>query len=287
MLVIFGMGAAGCTAGPSVAWSPAPTGALSLAAFNSCDDALQGLRQAAEASVGVYGFPGGPSTGVAFSSAGGAMRAVPAPQAAAAEAGDSGTSANEDSTTPAYSGTNDHEVGVDEPDLVKTDGRRLVTVTGGVLRVVDVATAKVTGEINIADQSGGFAPANLLLDGDHALVLADGGYAVPRTFGAPPGGEMQKPGAISPSPGGSSAPVGPRLLLVDLSNTPTVIGSYAIDGGLVDARQVGSTVHVVIRSVPRIAFPSEYQPNLDGAALVAANRALHRACRPGRLASSH
>ena len=60
--------------------------------------------------------------------------------------------------------------------------------------------------------------------------------------------------------------------LPDLSNTRTVIGSYAIDGALVDARKVGSTVHVVIRSAPRIAFPSEYQPNSDGAALVAANR---------------
>ena len=28
---------------------------------------------------------------------------------------------------PRYSGTNTHEAGVDEPDLVKTDGRRIVT----------------------------------------------------------------------------------------------------------------------------------------------------------------
>ena len=273
--MMFGIGAASCTGTPSAARLPVPTGTLSLAAFNSCDDALQGLRQAAEASVGVHGFPGAAPTVVALSSAGGAIPAVPAPQAAApAGAGDSGAFAREDGTTPAYSGTNDHEVGVDEPDLVKTDGHRIVTVTGGVLRVVDVATAKVTGELNIADQSGGFAPANLLLDGDHALVLANGRFAVPQTFGAPPGGARQQPGAMSPTPGDSSAPVGPRLLLVDLSNPPTVIGSYAIDGALVDARQVGSTVHVVIRSVPRIAFPSEYQPNNDRAALVAANRAV-------------
>ena len=29
-----------------------------------------------------------------------------------------------------HSGTNNHEAGADEPDLVKTDGRRIVTVTG-------------------------------------------------------------------------------------------------------------------------------------------------------------
>ncbi len=272
VLVVFGIGAASCTDAPSAESRSVPTGALSLAAFSSCDDALHGLRQAAEANVGAYGFTG-TQTGVARSSAGGVAPAIPAPQAAA-RAGDSGAFAREDGSTPAYSGTNDHEVGVDEPDLVKTDGRRIVTVSGGVLRVVDVATAKVTGELNLADQSGGFAPANLLLDGDHALVLADGGYAVPQTFRAPSGGAMQGSGAVPPTPGDSSGPVGPRLLLVDLSNTPTVIGSYAIDGALVDARQVDSTVHVVIRSAPRIAFPSEYRPNSDGAALVATNRAV-------------
>ena len=270
---MFGIGAASCTAAPSAASGVRADRRALARRVQQLRRRTAGLAAGGRGQRRRVRVSRRPTTGVALSSAGGAIPAVPAPQAAA-RAGDSGAFAREDGTTPAYSGTNDHEVGVDEPDLVKTDGRRIVTVTGGVLRVVDVATAKVTGELNIADQSGGFAPANLLLDGDHALVLADGGYAVPQTFGAPPGGAMQERGAISPTPGGSSAPVGPRLLLVDLSNTPTVIGSYAIDGGLVDARQVGSTVHVVIRSVPRIAFPSEYQPNIDGAALVAANRAL-------------
>ena len=44
-----------------------------------------------------------------------------------------------------YSGTNTHEAGVDEPDLVKTDGRRIVTVASGTLRVVDAATGGSAG----------------------------------------------------------------------------------------------------------------------------------------------
>jgi hypothetical protein len=48
--------------------------------------------------------------------------------------------------------------------------------------------------------------------------------------------------------------VGARLLLVDLSGTPRLLGRYTIDGSLVDARQVGSTTRVVVRSSPRLPF---------------------------------
>lgn len=244
LLVAFGLGTAGCTGGGSGPGLPAPGGALALAAFTSCDDALHGLRRAAQATVGPSGLPGDRQFVGALASAG-------APMAGAAQ--DSAATG----ATPAYSGTNDHEVGVDEPDLVKTDGSRIVTVTGGVVRVVDVATRAVTGELNVAGRSGGFSAANLLLDGDHALVLVDGG-----SYSAPKGG------------GDASAPVGPRLLLIDLAGTPVVIASYAIDGALVDARQVGHTVHVVVRSAPRIDFPSAYRRFSDDASRLAANRAL-------------
>ena len=54
-------------------------------------------------------------------------------------------------STPDHSTTNMHEAGVDEPDLVKTDGNRVITVSGGVLRVVDAATRKVTGSLRLSD----------------------------------------------------------------------------------------------------------------------------------------
>ena len=51
-----------------------------------------------------------------------------------------------------YSGTNTHEAGVDEPDLVKTDGRRIVTVIGR--RRCGWSTPPrrtVTGSVDLAD----------------------------------------------------------------------------------------------------------------------------------------
>ena len=69
-------------------------------------------------------------------------------------------------------------------------------------------------------------------------------------------------------------PVGPSAAAIDLATTPAVIGSYAIDGALVDARQVGNTVRVVVGSSPRINFPSDYRTGGDVATRVAANRAV-------------
>ncbi|MFY1688837.1 beta-propeller domain-containing protein [Plantactinospora sp. WMMB782] len=235
----------GCTSAPDPAPSPSrdpgvPAGGMRLVAFDSCASALAGLRSAARAYVGPYGLPG-VGIGPAFQTDnGGAERAVGADAAAADTAAKADTG---------YSGTNTHEAGVDEPDLVKTDGRRIVTVAGGTLRVIDPASRRLTGTLRLdTDPDDGWADADLLLHGDRALVLvrehgiAYRGGVRPGRPGVPPADDRQ-------------AIAGPRLVLVDLAGPPKVVGDFRIDGGLVDARQVGPTVRVVIRSQPRLDFP--------------------------------
>jgi hypothetical protein len=221
--------------------------------FHGCGDELAALRRAAEASVGPFGLPGvaGSAEGTAYP----AGRAAGAPTAAGADAPASVAPA----AAPAYSGTNDYQAGVDEPDLVKTDGRRIVTVAGGVLQVIDAASRTVTGRLDL-DAVGagiGYQPANLLLSGDHALLLSSGGPVAVSAGGAPP-------------------PVfGSRLLLVDLAGHPRVMSSYRIEGSLVDARQIGPAVRVVIGSQPRLNFPAQPYGTTD-AQRVVANRAVIR-----------
>ena len=75
---------------------------------------------------------------------------------------------------PAFSGTNVHEQGVDEPDIVKTDGRRIVTVdrrhpAGRRRRPPGARPAR----LDLGAEAGG--EADLLLAGDQALVLVTGG----------------------------------------------------------------------------------------------------------------
>jgi Beta propeller domain len=244
----------GCTGGAGqravhrdVAVRPGPA---RLASFHGCGEELAALRKAAEASVGPYGLPGLASSanGVAY------------PVAAAGAGTAAGPAAAAPAAVPAYSGTNDYVAGVDEPDLVKTDGRRIVTVANGVLEVIDAASRTVTGRLDLSatGQDMAYGPANLLLRGDHALVLASGG---PVADGAAGSGGFPQPVARS------------RLVLVDLAGRPSVMSSYAIEGSLIDARQIGPVVRVVISSQPRLDFPA--QPgSISDAQRVAANQAV-------------
>ena len=76
-------------------------------------------------------------------------------------------------TIPEFSGTNVQELGVDEPDILKTDGRRIFAVTDRMLRVVDPASGQVTGTLAL----DGFGH-RLLLRGDRVLVVASKGGTV-------------------------------------------------------------------------------------------------------------
>ncbi|WP_433054561.1 beta-propeller domain-containing protein [Dactylosporangium sp. CS-033363] len=220
--------------------SAAPS--LKLVAYDDCGELLKGLRTAAAEAVGPWGFgnlPGGMRTTL--------NGAVPDAKSAVPAAG---SGAEKD-----FSGTNTHEAGVDEPDFVKTDGKRIVTLTVGSLVVIDAATRKISGTLALGDASaadkGAVGASQLLLSGDRALVIGYD-YSDPRAGG------------------------GVLLTLVDLAGAPKILGSYRIDGAFVDARQVGTMARVVIRSAPRIEFPDSVkgrQTKSDDER-VAANRAV-------------
>jgi hypothetical protein len=107
-----------------------------LVQFNHCDDLLDWIRGEALERVGPWGLDGtgGPwmwgvddlAIAVEESAApGGVQRDVPA----AAPGGSDGAD---------FSTTNVQEVGVDEPDIVKTDGKRIVAVSDQRVYVIDV-----------------------------------------------------------------------------------------------------------------------------------------------------
>ena len=227
------------------------SGPVRLTSFHGCGEELAALRKAAEASVGPYGLPG------LASSVNGTV--YPAAAAGAAHAA-AGAGAAAPAAVPAYSGTNDYVAGVDEPDLVKTDGRRIVTVANGVLEVIDAASRTVTGRLDLSapGEDMAYQPANLLLSGDHALVLTSAGPVAGGAAGS----------------GDSAQPVyGSRLLLVDLAGRPSVMSSYTIEGSLIDARQIGPAVRVVISSQPRLNFPAQPE-STSNTQRVAANQAV-------------
>ncbi len=208
--------------GPSTGAAHGPAaGAVKLVAYPSCAQMVAGLRQQTAKNVTTWGIS---QPAYAMAASGGAAKSSAPAEDAAAPA-------------PDHSTTNVHEAGVDEPDSVKTDGNRIVTVSRGVLRVVDTATRKVTASLTLVDEQQAWGPADLLLHGDRALVILPGGIA--------------SKGAPYPMPGQSTS----TYVLVDLSGRPKVLGSISPRGSYLDARMVGSTVRLVVRSQPHIMFP--------------------------------
>jgi hypothetical protein len=198
-----------------------------LQSFEACDDFLSWVRTEASERVGPYGLDGGIAYAVDDVASDGA-------RAGSEELADTGGAPVSDTQSSAgasgdFSTTNVQEAGVDEPDIVKTDGDRIVALAGGdveVLRLVDREPV-VVGTLDLPSDE---YATGLLLHGDRVLVLSSGG-------------------ATSGSGAWSEVAV---LHLVDLTDpaAPTIVETLRIDGGVVSARLVDGTVRVVLRSSP-------------------------------------
>lgn len=229
------------TASSTIDWDePGPVAAQAasfrLQPFDSCDALLDYYVTSASGLVGPWGLAGGPVffEGDMMMTEAAAEDAAGAPVAAQDAGSDGGGG---DGT---FSGTNVQEEGVDEPDVVKTDGEVIVTLAqqgnGQGIRVVDVASAEVVGRLPLPEDAWN---AELLLSGDDLLVLTTGGDT----------GRAPNPAAdLLPA----YAPTRTTVTRVDLADpaAPQVIGSVRMEGSYRSARMVGDTVRVVMASEP-------------------------------------
>jgi uncharacterized secreted protein with C-terminal beta-propeller domain len=142
---------------------------------------------------------------------------------------------------PSYSTTNVQVAGVDEPDIVKTDGTYLYVVANQtiyILKAYPVFEATILAQIKITNVS----ISNIFIRGDRLVVFGDTGgfYAYPLL-----GGDM-KVNAVSQDiwGGGVSQTV---VNVYDLSDraAPTLVKEIRIDGGYFDARLIDEYVYVV------------------------------------------
>ncbi len=157
---------------------PVPAAAAALTPFRDCDQLLDWYVERTLPLIGPYGLDGPVVHGapdVQF-------------EASGAVEGDVSGSAQEAPTTRAdaslgqgssATGTNVQEVGVDEPDLVKTDGRLLVRLTPGRLVVLDV-TGDEPRELGTLTLPDALTSPELLLAGDRVLLVQSGGPVVLR-----------------------------------------------------------------------------------------------------------
>ena len=213
------------------------TVAYGLQAFDACEDFLDYVKEHAVDMVGPYGFNYG-YYGPVFRGDVVLEAAVEFDAASAETAPSSGSNLKQGVD---YSGTNIQELGVDEPDIIKTDGERIVVTSGNVLYVIDVTgeEPRLAGQTTI---EAGWA-SDLFLSGDKVLVMANGdGYASP----------LIEPGIAEDV--AYYAPPTPitSLIEIDISDMekPRVERTLYIDGYKVSARMVADSVRIVVSSMP-------------------------------------
>ena len=229
-----------------------PQKAPPLRSFGSCPVLLDYVKRHALPLVNAYGLGAASSGGIA-----GTVPAPSAPRASREAAPVAGVD---------YSTTNVQEDGVDEPDLVKSNGSTLYVVRSNRLLAVDVRTRapRLRGSLQLPEG----ASYELLLHGNRLLVLSRGGLYPVETIG------------------GIAAPIrmGPpqsTLTEVDASDPGSmrIVRSLAFDAEILSARLVGPVARVVTTaSMPQaLPFtpPAQSTPDATAAAL-AHNRAVVR-----------
>jgi hypothetical protein len=282
--------AAACTSSGDSGAGPSDTvdlGGVELIAamqrFDSCDAFLADVKAEALERVGPYGLGGRSYWGWPFPA--GAELAV---DDASIDRGFSSSatriSGDGGGSDPAFSGTNVQERGVDEPDIVKTDGRVMAVVSQQRLHLVDVTDPADPVSLSSTPLAGW--GAELLLHGDRLLVLqqAGNGWDVTPTMR----GAIGVPAttvAGDEAPGASSRivpPYGPSdplttITQVDISDpgSPQVERTWTVEGSYISARLVGGVARIVLRSDPASTMPFVYPsgPAAEDAA-TAANRAV-------------
>ena len=204
----------------------------SLQPFDSCDAVLSHFKAEALAQVTAYGLGSeGPYYPTPAVGEDGMVREETTATTTAGSAGfdDSGGEGVD------FSGTNVQVAGVDEPDIIKTDGSRILAMVEQTLHYVETSggTSRLLGTLDLPGWDHKF-----FFDGDTAIVFARGdGYAI-----------AYDDARIAPSYSGPST----LVFEVDLSDPGdmAVRHTMRIDGEYLSARSVDGRIRMVVSSYP-------------------------------------
>ncbi|MGZ0229019.1 MAG: beta-propeller domain-containing protein, partial [Acidimicrobiales bacterium] len=272
--------------------------------FAQCAAFLDYVQGEAAERVGPYGlnnyggYGGFPITERAFDqpadAAADEAQNAPAEEPASApaveaslDAGESATGGSDDTASnPTFSGTNVQEQGVDEPDIVKTDGNIIVTLSNNMFTVVDVSAGDpaILGSLRIDD---GWI-SEFFLGGDKLIAVGEGNesftsndsVSISNTSSVDPTPQIQEldSDAGVPEPDFATEPaiVGDenypvdgywvqtaKVWTVDLSSAPRVEETLNIEGRYLSARAVDGNIRIVTTSSPN-ALPFLYPQNQSG-----------------------
>lgn len=153
----------------------------------------------------------------------------------------------EQGATPSHSGTNVQVAGVDESDIVKTDGNFIYQVRGqtvSIIRAWPVAEAGLIANISFEDQE--FSPLELYINGNQLVIIG-------QTSGGPLRERMMAlPAGANPDAGRSMPWFGywnplTKAIVYDTSDKqkPTLIREVELEGSYLSSRKIGDQLYLL------------------------------------------
>ncbi len=173
---------------------------------------------------------------------------------AADESGSDSGGGDDRSDSPSeYTDTNVQEVGVDEPDIVKTDGDYIYAVLDGSLQVLRSWPPEDTARVGQFEFDDSAWPRSMILKDDLLAVFShvwNGYYYTPE-------GEWVMP---------EERFSGTRISLFDISDrtNPTPVRQLDIEGNMVDARAIDGRVYAVTNTWLRDLHMWNYWDEIEG-----------------------
>ncbi|MCA9244434.1 MAG: beta-propeller domain-containing protein [Phycisphaerales bacterium] len=241
---------AGCPfAPPGDSPNPFDTGDARLQRFTSADELLSFFKNQASRTISTnarnsffYGFFGQAE----------ATNDLATPAAAGGDSAPTDNSASDGGGS--FTTTNIQEIGVDESDVVKTDGANFYMVRGKTLHIVKATPIEEMAEIAMLELDDRIE--SIYLKGDRL-------YALSQTYGAADDYALAADIAIWPPYYRSSAA---KVYEIDIADPtkPEVVETVEIDGSLVTSRLVNERLLLVLAITPTLPTT---QSGIDGLTL--------------------
>ena len=182
------------------------------------------------------------------------MEGSPAPMAAESDASGAGGAKS-------YSETNVQVEGVDEGDIVKTDGTHLYIVQGQSVRIVQAhpaADMKIMSTVDFTEEF--FTPQDLYIDGDRLIVIGsrwtDGPIHIMDSTSSPQVEErLMAPSMIWPGPIYRAPDAEVRIYDVSDRSKPTLERKVALEGSMVSTRKIDDRLYLIVNQPYRWDVP--------------------------------
>ena len=162
---------------------------------------------------------------------------------AAAETFDSGLKSAESGTS--YSTTNIQVEGVDEPDIVKTDGRYIYTVSGNKVVIIEAYPAENMKEASKIEFNESMGVRNIFINGDNLIVFLQeyNYYSYPVLYAKEDKLSIASSAIVRPIENKAKTIVN----VYDISDreNPDLENTFSAKGDLIDARMIGNKIYMI------------------------------------------